>query len=165
MSSKIGLFPAATQVVCPKTARVFAMPSLCPKSVPGFHLEKTRQNLSGFVGFFRPFPEKNYVKVVEKEHLSGMAYLPKFGVHASAVIMQLIFWGAQPPRLLFGAPRAEHERVGRHRMVGPFQASVWAARARPTAPEAGALPFSDCMVPASACCRPGMRTIRAGHEN
>jgi hypothetical protein len=69
------------------------------------------------------------MKMVKKRHFSGMA---------------LIVWGAQPPRLLFGAPRAAHKRVGRPQWVGPFQASAWAARARRTAPEAGALPSPKC---------------------
>ena len=38
--------------------------------------------------------------------------------------MQLVFWGAQPPRLLFGAPRAEHSPRGTHQTVGQFRTLV-----------------------------------------
>jgi hypothetical protein len=38
--------------------------------------------------------------------------------------MWLIIRGAQPPRLLFGAPRAEHSRRGNHQSVDQFRAFV-----------------------------------------
>jgi len=38
-------------------------------------------------------------------------------------------------------PRAEHERAETHPMVWKYRAQKWLARARPTAPEAGALPL------------------------
>jgi hypothetical protein len=54
--------------------------------------------------------------------------------------MQLHSWGAQPPRLQFGAPRAEHLRRGKSPNGGLIS--------RATVSREGALPFFNCIVPA-----------------
>jgi hypothetical protein len=66
------------------------------------------------------------MKVVKKEQLSATA---------------LIFGERARPGRSSARHRAEHEGVGRPKTVDPFQFPMCAARARPTAPEAGALPF------------------------
>ena len=50
--------------------------------------------------------------------------------------------GAQPPRLLFGAPSRRTPACTRAPNSERIWCTQWAARARPTAPEAGALPKS-----------------------
>jgi len=69
-------------------------------------------------------------------------------------------WGAQPPQLQFGAPRAEHTRAETHPMVGPFRPQMRTARARSAAPEAGAIPISTASFRLSRIYAVEMGSIR-----
>lgn len=62
--------------------------------------------------------------------------------------MQLEFRGAQPPRLLFGVPPAPNFR-GTHEINSSFVLTQMpTTEASPAAPEAGALPILNSIVPA-----------------
>jgi hypothetical protein len=65
---------------------------------------KSRSQGGGGTGrtFIRPVPK------VWSSAVDAVPGPPK------ALTMQLDFWGAQPPRLWFGAPRAEQRGVGSH---------------------------------------------------
>ena len=73
--------------------------------------------------------------------------------------------GAQPPRLRFGALRAEHECLVVRQMIGRFVCLGVGREARPTAPGTGAIPFH--LQPSSfvRACFQNTECGRPGHSN